>query len=190
MKKQGFILAFFLLGLIVAGCSYDEGPVPGDIDPLDAKEEAVLKSAKNHVVPFKSKFTCGGEEITPEELDGLFHQTVFGLGNATHMGKAELLIPDEGIDMSSGFPLCFTENVEVILTAANGDELWLSYTSEFDLTPMFEDPPGTVYVREAMGTIDGGTGKFENATGNIVYEGDWNLSTGIGICSFNGEIQY
>ena len=189
MKKQGFIFTFFLLGLFLAGCSYDEGPVPGDIEPINAQEEAVLKGAENNAVPFKSKFTCGGEEITPEEPDGLFHQTVFGLGNATHMGKTELLIPDEGIDMSD-FPICYTENVEVILIAANGDELWLSYTSEFDLTPMTEDPPGIVYVRDAMGTIDGGTGKFENATGNIVYEGDWDISTGIGICSFIGEIQY
>jgi hypothetical protein len=189
MKNQGFILAFFLSGLFLAGCSYDEGPVPGDIEPLNAKGETVLKSTKNHAVPFKSKFTCGGEEITPEEPDGLFHQMVYGSGNATHLGKTELLIPDEGINMDV-FSNCYTENVLVILTTANGDELWLSYSSTFDLTPMLEDPPGVVYVRDAMGSIDGGTGRFENATGNIVYEGDWDISTGIGICSFNGEIQY
>jgi len=189
MKKQGFILTFIFLGLFLAGCAYDEGPVPADIEPLDAKGETVLKGTKNHAVPFKSEITCGGEEITPAEPDGLFHQMVYGSGNATHMGKTELLIPDEGIDMSN-FPLCTTTDVEVILTAANGDELWFSYASEFDLTPMLEDPPGIVYVRDAMGIIGGGTGRFENATGYLVYEGDWDISTGIGVCTFNGEIQY
>lgn len=188
MKNRAVVFSIIYLGLLMAGCSYDEGPVPSDAEPLNGKDEAVLKGAKNHAVPFKSKFTCGGEVITPEEPDGLFHQTVFGLGNATHMGKTELLIPDEAIDMS-GDPFFTTTDVEVILTAANGDELWLSYSSEFDVSPMFEDPPGIIYVRDAMGSIDGGTGKFENATGYIVYEGDWDLSTG-GICSFNGEILY
>ena len=55
---------------------------------------------------------------------------------------------------------------------------------------MLEVPPGIAYVRDAMGIIGGGTGRFENATGYLVYEGDWDISTGIGICTFNGEIQY
>lgn len=189
MKNRAFVFSIFYLGLLMAGCSYDEGPVPSDAEPLNGKDEAVLKGAKKHAVPFKSTFTCGGEEITPGEPDGLIHQMVYGSGKATHLGKTGLLIPDEGIDMSN-FPLCSTTDVEVILTAANGDELWFSYASEFDLTPMLEDPPGIVFVRDAMGTIEGGTGRFENATGYLVYEGDWDISTGTGICTFNGEILY
>lgn len=185
MKKQRFILAFLLSGLILAGCSYNEGPLPADDQPLEVK--STLKAKKIHTVPFKSTFTCGGEEITPEEPDGLYHQLVYGSGNATHMGKTDLLIEDESIDMTD-LEHC-TAEADVVFTAANGDELWFHYSSEFDLTTGFVEPY-IIYVRDAMGAIEGGTGRFENATGYIVYEGDWDMSTGVGICTFDGEIQY
>ena len=103
------------------------------------------------------------------------------------MGKSELLIADESIDMTD-LEHC-TAQADVIFTAANGDELWFNYESEFDLTTAFEEP-FMVYVRDAMGIIYGGTGRFEDASGYIVYEGDWNVATGTGICTFTGEIQY
>lgn len=187
MKKQVFVLAGFLMGLILAGCSFDEGFLPSDEQSSDVNDQSSLKSAQMNVVPFKSTFTCGGEEIIPEEPDGFFHQLVYGSGNATHMGKTELLIADESIDMTD-MENCIAE-ADVVFTAANGDELWFHYSSAFDLTTGFVEPY-IIYVRDAIGTVYGGTGRFENATGTIVYEGDWNMTTGKGICTFTGEIQY
>jgi hypothetical protein len=63
-------------GLFWAGCSFDEGFFPVDEQSIEANDQSTLKSAQMKVVPFKSIFTCGGEEIIPEESDGFYHQLV------------------------------------------------------------------------------------------------------------------
>ena len=196
MKNLRFIFPIFLLGLFLAGCSYDEGPLPGDAEPLAEKESALKGAKKKHAVPFKNTFECWGEFIS---MDGpIVHQAVYGSGKATHLGKSELLITDEAIDMS-GSPWT-TKDVKVVLTAANGDELNLFYSSSIDPSPLAE-PSGAIIVEGAEGYIFGGKGRFENATGTITYEGVWPFHTEIidgepvqifeiGTCTFNGTIQY
>lgn len=54
---------------------------------------------------------------------------------------------------------------EATLTAANGDEVWLSYTAE--LVSPFEIPGTLVYLVENV--VVGGTGRFEGASGEILF---------------------
>lgn len=209
MKNLKCILPFFLLGLFLAGCSVDEGPLPSDVEPM-AQEVSALKGAKKkHEVPFKSTFEVWTVPFPVEDWpdDGLYHQKLEGIGKATHMGKATLLIPDEGIYFPPGSPISEADNIEVILTGANGDELWFRYTSRVDGSPLGNvGEAGAIIVEDADGEIWGGTGRFEHATGQITYEGVWPFywvdppGEGPGeepypvfengICTFNGTIKY
>jgi hypothetical protein len=179
MKKNGLISAFVLLGLIMAGCSYDEGPIPSEENPLNSQGEAALKGAKKHPVPFKSKFVCRSIDFYQNEGEDFWHQVLEGEGNATHMGKTTLNIPDELLYPDAAW-YNWTATADVILTAANGDELHFSYASAF------------IYVLPVHvigeGPITGGTGRFGNATGWMIYEGNWPDNTGE--VTFTGEIQY
>lgn len=195
MKNRVLIFSMFLLGLFLAGCSEGEGPTPADAEPLSMESQAAFKAAKKHAVPFKCEFQMWGVPIDdPDPPDGLVHQMLWGNGKANHMGKTELLIPDEGLDFTL-FPIVSADDVEVILTAANGDELWFRYSSVFDVSSMLVEETGVIIVQDAHGEIWGGTGRFEDATGNITYEGVWPYTNygdefGAGTCTFNGSIKY
>lgn len=178
MKNPGFIFPFFLLGLFLAGCSYDEGPIPSDEEALNAKEEAVFKGSKKHAVPFKSNFECWSIDFFPDgEVADKYHQVLEGSGNASHMGKAKMEIPDELL-YTADF-VDWTATADVILTAANGDKLFFSYASAF------------IYKAETHvighGPITGGTGRFDGASGWMTYEGLW---TETGKVTFTGHIKY
>jgi len=179
MKNQAIILSIFLSGLFLAGCSYDEGPLPGDAEPLHVQDEAVLKGTKKHEVPFKSTFEMWSVDFYQNEGETFMHQELEGIGNATHMGKTKVWIPDELLYPDDTW-LNWTATADVILTAANGDELWFSYASSF----IYVLPVDVVGV----GPVTGGTGRFEGATGTMTYTGHWPDETGK--VTFTGTIQY
>ena len=77
-----------------------------------------------------------------------------GAGNATHMG----LYTEIGSAVISGDdPAALQVNGWAILTAANGDELWVVITGQLNFFT------GTI---TATDTYVGGTGRFEDATGS------------------------
>ena len=55
------------------------------------------------------------------------------------------------------------ENGSATLTAANGDIIYVSYSGTF----VFDTYPPTMGTFSISGTITGGTGRFEGATGSI-----------------------
>jgi hypothetical protein len=111
----------------------------------------VLPASAGDEVPFKGQ---ADEVITGTEQapDGL-HITVFATGQATHLGS-------------------FTRNANVVVhpdaevvgtlvwTAANGDQLFA------DLVAAFISPTAAAGTY----TFTGGTGRFENATGEADFE--------------------
>lgn len=209
MKTLKFIFPIFLLGMFLAGCSYDEGPLPGDVEPF-AQEESALKGAKKTSYDIESEFELIGIPAnTPNgkpfsSKGNLFHQKVYGSGNVYFQGEvlaADLLIVDEKIHMQKLLTswIMTTSNVKVVLTITDGDnigdELHFNYSSEVDATPMFtsEDGTGEIVVEGADGIILGGTGIFDKAQGTITYKGVWPFTEWgevfePGICTFNGTI--
>jgi hypothetical protein len=69
--------------------------------------------------------------------------------------------------------LSYVENATVVITAANDDELWGTY----EAITVGTDEIGEKIVSSGTVTFDGGTGRFENATGSgrvrtvITFEG-------------------
>jgi len=157
------MLAGFLL-------SCNEDPL---LDPL---EEAVLvqseqnlaasKASKAITRPLKIRsegtFTIEGEECAP-----LAQGNVEGIGNATHLGKFSL-----SIIWCTNFAEINTLNGTLV--AANGDELYFySVGSGVDYTD---------YI------FDGGTGRFEFATGDLrLYSIVTFTGPNTGVHTNNGE---
>jgi len=90
------------------------------------------------------------------DLTGAPVQTVSETeGKMTHMGKTSLLTahcPTSEGDALGG---------RAVFIAANGDEVWGEY---FAITVQ---PPPPVIVQEITMVIDGGTGRFEDASGML-----------------------
>lgn len=178
MKKSNLVSVFIVSFILILGCS-----VPDFWNDFDG--DADLKSGKKHLVPFNSSFKITGSESSTE--DNLMFQLVYGLGNATHMGKTELFV-DEIITMNQN--LIWTAVADVVLTAANGDELRFTYNSEFDVSGFFTGISDKIIVA-GEGTVTGGSGRFENASGNVIYNGVFYPAAPTNsIANFNGEIKY
>lgn len=83
------------------------------------------------------------------------------VGTANHLG---LYVSHERYCLDfSFFPIVQARHVEITFTAANGDQLHGIAQADFDFSnPDPTVPPGVV----GYGEFDGGTGRFENATGS------------------------
>jgi hypothetical protein len=110
-----------------------------------------------------------------------WYQDVFGSGTCTHMGKISVyqhhqLMPaaDGGVDAIDGV---------FVWTAANGDIVWGMYSAHM--------PPNPAGYLEIQGYwyIDGGTGRFQHATGEGPASGIQYLD-GTGDLYCNGWIDY
>lgn len=87
-----------------------------------------------------------------------------GVGTFAHLGKttmeAQHCTP-AGVD--------FVEFGQMILTAANGDEVWI----EYNLFAPFPTPTTTVIHGTGDFEIVGGTGRFADATGGRPLDANW-----------------
>ena len=126
---------------------------------------AVGKGGNPHPRPFKGQmsgeagfdFTSGAcLDVTGAPWQTVAHAT----GQLSHFGRSawygsHCTTPDGGYFVDG----------EATIVAANGDELWVTYTG--DLIGDFVLPPAVyVYVQENI--VVGGTGRFEGASGEFL----------------------
>jgi hypothetical protein len=114
--------------------------------------------------PFKG--SSAGEATFPEseaclDVTGSFWQTLsVSEGRMSHLGRMTLTTSHcSTLDGSAAV------GGEATFTAANGDELWATYTA------VTVAPPPLI-IQESDFVIVGGTGRFENATGwlrGVIY---------------------
>jgi hypothetical protein len=108
--------------------------------------------AGEHPVPIKGQYEAMITSATPAQ-DGSLHVTDVGEGNASHLGRITsfehgLILPDGSVQGM------------VVLTAANGDQLFWSDVGTFTSSTTIA---GTI-------TFTGGTGRFGNASGTADFE--------------------
>lgn len=125
-----------------------------------AVTSAVSTAANPKLRPFKGSFS--GEATFPFsdaclDITGAPFQTLTASeGKMTHMGRTQLSTSHcSTIDGSAAV------GGEATFTAANGDEIWATYTAV-----TMAGPP--LIVQESSFVIVGGTGRFENATGRLL----------------------
>ena len=149
---------FFLMAVIslVAGCN--------KTDEFFDDETPELKKANVEVtVPFKANFTVWSHSDYTDRSCGeipIFHLTMMGEGVATHLGK-----------LTTTMTFCCNSatgeywDTDVVLKAANGDELYASIPIGY-IVPNNEENSNrysSKFIDEMYFT--GGTGRFEGATG-------------------------
>jgi hypothetical protein len=122
----------------------------------------------------------------PDCGPGRLKVEVEGTGQASHLGRYTIL-------RQHCFNLAtFTiEDGSFVQTAANGDELWGTYTGSTEAVLEFA-PDGSplVIVIASPTQITGGTGRFAHASGAGHTRGVFNVVTKVGTFTFSGEITY
>jgi hypothetical protein len=145
MKANLFMVLAFIAMLFMA-CTAEE------MEPLSETAALELNDNTTKAVtrPFKVKGSGSFEVVAPTECVNLAQIDIQGTGNATHLGKFNVVITWCTDFQSINF-LTGTQ------TAANGDELYF-YSVGFGADAEGEY---TDYV------YDGGTGRFEFVTGEL-----------------------
>jgi hypothetical protein len=115
------------------------------------------------------------------------------IGAASQLGR----VSGRGTDCinivggSPNLPVFAFANGELTLTAANGDQLTVTYSGAF--TPTTNDPTNpqaAIYAITGTFQVTGGTGRFANATGQGVLNGSENTRTFQGHLELTGTISY
>ena len=151
-------------------------------DPLYSSDESALKSAKKHEVPFKGQFVNWERKdyVAPDPDPPATMRAYFdGEGNATHLGKTLQFQDQQWEEGDLGAKGWGT----MIFTAANGDELYSTYTSSF----LWNWP---VIIISGEGKFTEGTGRFENASGTFTLDETFDLGSGMGSGIYTGTILY
>ena len=91
--------------------------------------------------------------------------TTKAVGTATHLGRIDLVAEHCSYLDESGNPGPYTKG-EISITAANGDVLLGTYSDGISLTP----PPLIEFI-DVFAFVDGGTGRFVEASGGGVEVG-------------------
>lgn len=107
--------------------------------------------------------------------------TTTGQGNASHLGKVSLLATDCPVFPPGGLP--FASGV-LVLTAANGDKLKANYTVQLSPTS------ATSFSLDGNYAINGGTGRFQGATGTGSLRGSIDTAGGPGSYEATGSLSY
>ncbi len=173
-----FKLLFFVLifGGLIASCNKDE---------VTPNNEVLLKSAQPHTVtvPFEAHMLGTPVLIDYENSEcaqqgNPVHVIVEVEGTATHMGKVHITFDfcAGGQDPEITVPHMTVGPTSLVMTAANGDELFLHTEGGAVIFGRTDEHPDYVidYWRYPY-TITGGTGNFEGAEGEI-FSDDYDTS--------------
>ena len=169
--------------------------LPAALLALGIASQVALAGPTN--VPFKGNLaTQETLELFPSDVvcSGSFAKgTTAVMGNATYLG----LVSGRGTDcvnISGGSPTLPSyafSNGELTVSAANGDQLTLTYSGTFTPTTNNPtDPQAAIYALSGNFSVKSGTGRFAKATGNGFLTGSENTITRQGHLEFTGTISY
>ncbi len=130
-------------------------------------------------VPFKASFETASR---PLAFPPILRLETTGTGIGSHIGKATLLAYPT-INFTTPPP--FAVRGTLVITAANGDEIFASFTG----TRSVPNATGSFTIN-ATYTITGGTGRFQNATGSFVGISLGTVGIHTGTASYEGYISY
>jgi hypothetical protein len=118
--------------------------------------------------------------------------TIDSAGRATHLGKVSVTQSHcTQFDFLATPPvLAPFGDGRMVITAADGDQLWLRYRGSFLFYPGATPDVGVSKITYSSMTIVGGTGRFRHATGWMVGTAVDNFPAGPNTADFHGRIVY
>ena len=177
MKRIATVPAAFALMAIFA-CS--DGIAPDGVEPL-------FHHGGDHMVPFKGTVAGQNADINSGPSAGcpvgLFPITLEAAGNTTHLGK----ITEVQAHCLNPIPIAFDpitfqfSGGELTITAANGDELFKTYSGLATVI-------GGQTFMEGDATVTGGTGRFSGASGGFHFSGEIEDADNQFVASVDGSI--
>ncbi|MEE4256824.1 MAG: hypothetical protein V2I47_07290 [Bacteroidales bacterium] len=171
--RHAFLINLVLL--ILTACSKQ------DIDP--EQQGLVYKSAIS--VPFKGMIEVSVFQVIHQPPPPPLEQLVHGEGKVSHLGKTRVTLnqfwwpPEFPGDPGTG-------EGRVFFSAANGDILLAEYEDgvAYQLSPASMEITFTGYFK------DGGSGRFQYASGWFTWKETYNPITNEGTSIVNGVISY
>lgn len=165
-----------LVSITLAACVGDSPTAPaskGSAAPRYSRAEAPADRSRPIQGRCQSTFSAPPVPPTP-----VFQQTDIGVCQISHLGKTRVVSV-----LTINF-LAGTQTGQRIFTAANGDRLYASNVGTSALIG-----PARIGFSATL-TFTGGTGRFENASGQATATGEANLATRTTSSSFIGSIAY
>jgi len=176
MKQQftdAFLFVFTCL-CFLSSCQKEAAPVPENLldAPISKKNEA------NKMVPIKGTY-----ETTHEVLHAppMLQQRITGIGQSSHLGEGTF-VAISTLNLTTPPP--FQLAGAATFYAANGDTFYTSFAGTS--TPS----TGGSSIVVMTHTINGGTGRFENATGTLIGHAIANPARTTSIVTYEGTISY
>jgi hypothetical protein len=150
--------------------------VMGSLVPATAAKPALPPA-----VPFIGSADEQPISAVPVDADHVFVTTV-GAGKATHLGNFTFVSPH--LSGLSDFSIDGTQTI----TTASGDLLETRLIG--NLSPVVDETGHVFLVGDINGTITGGTGRFENASGEFTFSIVFDTETFHSTSTIAGEIRY
>lgn len=172
MNRSIFVFGLAILALAMAGLVHGSAQAAPD-GPLPFKASSYEVVSSEGPSP-----TCPAFEVHSE-----------GSGEGAHLGR--FTVARFHCFTPPGHP-AFTGTVihdgRYTITAANGDQIWGSYSGELLPTAFDENGMPIRGTITSPSTIDGGAGRFANARGSYLAIGDYDLVADAGAFTFDGWI--
>ena len=177
MKQQTSLLFSLIVTIFfLVSCQKETGIPPSG-------EEQVISAMKNEhnedkMLPIKGTYTTTNEILAPAPM---LRQRITGIGESSHLGEGTFVaIATLNLTTPPPFNLFGT----CTFYAANGDTFFTEFTGT-------STPVGNGVLSVVINhTIVGGTGRFENASGNIVGLTMANPAIPTGTTTYEGMISY
>jgi len=168
-------ILFTLVLFILMGCS-KQGIGPDE-------EEQAYKSAI--AVPFKGMVEVSIYQVIHEPPPPPLEQLVHGKGRLTHLGKSMITLNQFWwLPEFPGEPA--TGNGRIFFSAANGDILLAEYEDGL----AYEISPESVEITFNGYFKDGGSGRFQYASGSFTWTETYNPIVNEGTATVDGVISY
>lgn len=194
MKDLKIVFIFSLALLFLIGCSKEEiqpDPLTASSESAIFNDDSALKGAKaqNKFVPLKGSFEVSVFNRHPVAFQPpTLGQEIIGSGKMNHLGKTQVHMDQLWFPPAlppPPPPWTGTGEGTGTFTAANGDLLFITFTADSD-HPVDKPVTVTYYC-----TIDGGTGRFEDAQGSFNWNGTYDGVANIGRSTLSeGKIMY
>lgn len=176
MSKRSIAIGMMLVPALVAWRAQDPGLVDRSTADVVVTDASALAHAppgavSDVCVPFKANGSAGSVQIAGGPPPAPLTITLSAGGQATHLGR---------YSSSASFVVTFPSPMAALFdgggtfTAANGDELYFTYSGDFF--------PGPVAGGLGVYEFVGGTGRFESARGSGVFRSDGGDTT------FDGDV--
>jgi hypothetical protein len=169
------ITSTIMVSFALVACSSDDPTAASSVSVASVERAGLQQAGVERPFTGSCSVTFNPPSFPPPPIH---HQTDVGTCQLTHLGHTQFY-GEQDINFASG-----TQSGWRRLTAANGDELYVTHTGRSTLTA-----PGLVSFVAEM-TIVGGTGRFVGATGISRGIGTANLATNSTSVTIDGWIRY